>query len=326
MLSSAGFRPKTSLELWPEVCSQGFVSDVREIRTPRQIQEMKSTYRTLGESKWKEVIDGVFHRYGRLVFDEGLHEGVVEPGYIGSMEKAMDYIEETLGREITPPFYLKVHKIACQHFPKTEKIGEFRSWEDLVFWHIESEQYKPSQEAEKAFKCSGLGTIEHLTHSTCKIHYTPLSNTVVGAFLRRYIKDLEEEITQVKIRSLRLPTEEAKKVKEDGILLAIARFLQNHDRLHPVRDGAGRMELLLAGKILVENGFHPAILECPYQSGTLGLLEWKNVLKAGLLAWECESKKMHRVRCCREESILLRSKAEIHPTLRRRKKEPEPMA
>ena len=249
----------------------------------KKFQENKSlqaTYLALGLEKWRELIDGVHHKHGKMVYDKGLHGSTVEPGYLQSMLNAADFVKQTLGEPITPSWYLQLHKIACAHFQgaKTntlmgqEKVGIFRGNTDHLAWSGLKGSYQMTLEAQREFYRLGLGSIVEDSSGGKKILYRVMSQSEVKSLLEKYVKDFEKEIT-----ASAGPNEK---------LLAIARFTQRHDWLHPVRDGTGRLEQLILGKLLVENGFHPTILEYPYRSGCRGVVEWKNYIKEGLLAWE----------------------------------------
>lgn len=71
---------------------------------------------------WKQVYDGKYHSYGPDVFDEGLHEKNVEPGYFASIKKATEYVGEHLGEPLILAHYKKIHELACSHFPQLNPI------------------------------------------------------------------------------------------------------------------------------------------------------------------------------------------------------------
>ncbi len=95
---------------------------------------LRETFDGLGPYFWKQVIDGRFHRYGKMVFDEGLHDGETEKGFFESLEKAHAFVQEHLGKPLSTTFYKDLHKIACAHFKgkenntlmNAEKTGYFR--------------------------------------------------------------------------------------------------------------------------------------------------------------------------------------------------------
>lgn len=71
----------------------------------------------LGEEWWKQVIDGKYHRFGPMVFDQGLHiKNRSEPGFYGSLIEALNFTKEHLCEPLTVDFYCKLHKKACAHF------------------------------------------------------------------------------------------------------------------------------------------------------------------------------------------------------------------
>ena len=253
--------------------------------------EMRKVYRRLGSYQWKEVIDGEYHRFGKYVFDEGLHGHEVEPGYLKSIEQARDFIEQTLGQPITSEFYLALHKIACGHFNGAgtgtwigqNKIGVFRQITDNISWR----NSEISPEAEAEFVKLDLGTVTR-SSAGATVRYKIRSAAEVETLFKAYVRELEEAIEAAQHLFSDLPADIAREKKRDHILLAIARFTQLHDWLHPVADGTGRLEMLLTGKLLVENGFHPVLLQDPYVSGRKELAIWKDTLNQGLIRWRRE--------------------------------------
>jgi hypothetical protein len=65
------------------------------------------------------------------------------------------------------------------------------------------------------------------------------------------------------------------------------------DWLHPFQDGQGRTDLVLLSKLLVAEGFTPAILDDPYMSTISLLTDWASYLKRGMKRWEEESFKKY---------------------------------
>lgn len=100
--------------------------------------EAKKNYWSLGENWWKQIIDGKAHKFGKMVFDQGLHKGHVEPGYLEGIEKASKYFVETFDKKFGSEIYKKTHQLACSHFKVEpgngilcgqEEIGLFRTAE-----------------------------------------------------------------------------------------------------------------------------------------------------------------------------------------------------
>ena len=81
----------------------------------------------LGDEWWKQVYDGSAHRYGKMVFDEGLHGGVKEKGYYDSALKAFNYAKEHLCEKPSKEFYCALHKEACAHFKGKENGTEIEA-------------------------------------------------------------------------------------------------------------------------------------------------------------------------------------------------------
>jgi hypothetical protein len=76
----------------------------------------------------------------------------------------------------------------------------------------------------------------------------------------------------------------------DKKLDAIAELYQLLEWLHPFTDGQGRTDLVLLSKLLVDEGFTPAILELPYMSTTSLPSDWVKYLQHGMERWKEEAK------------------------------------
>lgn len=74
----------------------------------------------------------------------------------------------------------------------------------------------------------------------------------------------------------------------DSSLRATALLYQQLEWLHPFKDGQGRTDLILLSKLLVENGFNPAILHEPYFSTFQPFESWVAYLKKGIAKWKEE--------------------------------------
>lgn len=94
----------------------------------------EETFWGLKDQFWKQIIDGRFHQYGPMVFDEGL-SGTKEPGFFKSMKDGCEYASNCLGEKPTVLFYKELHRRMCSHFMgeinntdiQAYECGEFRS-------------------------------------------------------------------------------------------------------------------------------------------------------------------------------------------------------
>lgn len=76
----------------------------------------KELYCGLGENWWKTIVDGSYHPYGKMVFDQGLHGHEVEPGFIDSASKTYHFVADHLMESPSEDLYKAIHKSACSHF------------------------------------------------------------------------------------------------------------------------------------------------------------------------------------------------------------------
>ena len=264
------------------------------INSDLSIENLKRIYRGLGENKWMECIDGTYHHLGKTVFDEGLHKGTVEPGYLASMEKGFTFVEASLNLKIDADWYLDLHKRTCGHFQGDstgtlmgqDRVGVFRSNDETAIHcnytpphHTSTEEGRNEFQAlhleiQKEFDDSyGLGemTYDAETKKTC-INFKLMHRDQVRKIFNKFSEEYYQEITAAQT--------------PDEKLLAIAKLNIRLEYLHPARDGTTRTNIALMNKNLTENGFHPAILEFPSIPPMLGLMQWKEHLKQSLLKWE----------------------------------------
>lgn len=88
-------------------------------------EEAKNIFWSLGDDWWKQIIDGKFHQYGQMVFDEGLHNGDIEPGYYAGLKNACLHIVENFNDEFDVKLYKEIHHIACEHFSIKKKFRNY---------------------------------------------------------------------------------------------------------------------------------------------------------------------------------------------------------
>jgi hypothetical protein len=256
------------------------LQEAMKLNTCSDEKVMKEIYFGLGPEKWREGIDGEHQKWGKEVYDKGLHGRHIEPGFMQSLENAFAFVGNSLGVPTTVELYLALHRVVCSHFRGEathtlmgeDKIGVFRDKEMKIHWKGLCGVYSISDEARRAFIGLNLGTISNVIMS-----YTPMDTCEVERLFTWFLQEYYEEIV--------------KAVKQRQKLTAIAKFTQRCQWLHAPKDGSGRTDTLILNKHLVENGFHPVILEFPYKSSTEPLEKWVDYLEGGLRAWEeCQRK------------------------------------
>lgn len=98
--------------------------------------QAEKTFWGLGDKFWMQMIDGKFHQYGPMVFDEGLHGREKELGFFNSLKTGCDFAAAHLTEKPTLHFYKELHKKLCAHFTGTyedqtamngQDAGVFRS-------------------------------------------------------------------------------------------------------------------------------------------------------------------------------------------------------
>jgi hypothetical protein len=288
-------------------------------RTPEQSAQV---FWGLGDHWWKQIIDGSCHNFGPRVFDEGLHGGAVEPGFLASIKKGCLFV-------CRPEFsfnsfcYVDLHRESCAHFNKEEtmtligqnKIGQFagerRCWvpfsrflnvsaEDLIA-DFEMAQILPdagvefkslvnkvvvavqSINQEIAARSRVLG-FEPFAEISCYNPFDKRNKHPLQALVR---SPLLKDQKQSAVRRLfcRFRTEIQQAETDEQRLRSIANLFQMLEWLHPFYDGQGRTDIVLLNKLLCDLGFNPAILNNPYYSTHTSLDDWITYLKEGMAKW-----------------------------------------
>jgi hypothetical protein len=265
-------------------------------------ETLKKIYWGLGrENKWRECIDGTYHHLNdKFCFDKGTHGGTIEPGFIGSMERAFTFTENFLNCKIDANWYLALHRQTAAHFKGIsngtlmgqEKVGVFRNTDDIILCNL-SGVYAATPEAQAEFRALdqalktefgdsyGLGemTYTDFLRTNVKLTYKPMSRDQIRWVFNKFLNEFYDEVSHA--------------IDPDAKLWAIARLHQRLEWLHPVRDGTARTSTVLMNKFLTDYGFHPAILEYPHVSTSYGLAQWKQYLQNGLVKWEFERARLN---------------------------------
>jgi hypothetical protein len=266
------------------VPSEGGVDSIDEER-------FNCIYQLIGNEKWKECIDGTYHNYGPDVFDLGLHGGAVEPGFLASMLHVFQFLPKNYHRRVDAAFYLDLHKVACSHFQGAstqtvigqEKVGVFR--EEVANADFLAPYYAFTQDAINEFNALNirlaqilgpsfsLGEIVIISLSplTWRIHYKQMTSEQVAIVFNLFLSEFYADMQKASI--------------EDDKLMAIAKFIQHLEWLHPPQDGCGRIDTALLNFLLTKYGFNPVILQFPYVSSCRGLVEWITWLRKGMDQW-----------------------------------------
>ncbi len=88
-------------------------------------EEAKKTYWSLGTMWWKQLIDGWAHKYGPMVFDEGLYKGsFCEPGYLEGIKAASRFFTDNFDKPFSLDLYKAIHAHACSHFATSKPYEE----------------------------------------------------------------------------------------------------------------------------------------------------------------------------------------------------------
>ena len=192
---------------------------------------------------------------GPLCFDEK------EPGYAQGMEEAFAYIRETIGRPFGQEELNALHTRCIQHIPKLAKVIDYR---DGPTSYGLKEKFTPEAKAELSSipipflpefvqdlisPPSGLFVYAYPVQGWMMTH-GGLPKGDLQIIVNFFFEDYSKQI--------RSASSDAEKLR------AIVTLCRSLEVLHPFTDGNQRtIAFALLTKLLIENGFSPAILKDP---------------------------------------------------------------
>ena len=234
----------------------------------KEVKALRDLYMGLGSKKWKEWVEEEWHLHGPLVFDFGLHQGCIEPGFSSGMERATRYLYYRLGKKTLdqaiselPDLLMNVHRLATGHFlgDLTQTLGgssisgKFRDIAvEITLRRQTGPEASSLSEISKEFEALNqeakqeVVTVEEMPSDKIRVNFKGIS----APEIRRIYTELSE--------SLRKDLQAAKDDPK-AKLEALCRFHRKSVWLHPPTDGSSRTTTAVFNYLLVLLGFSPAI-------------------------------------------------------------------
>lgn len=265
---------------------------------------------------WKEIIDGRHHKFGKDVYDKGLHypndwkklgydskeEAMADysqKGYIASAMKARAFVAKHIGDPVTAAFLGKVHAASAKHIESDEDFHQgYRTDKDSeshVPFYAGSEYPKGNapmnalgeiNTAFTALKTDDAGDDVEVAPKDMPA-FTKNADNLILHFLPRTRKQLMNEVDRILNDFY---SEIAKKKSDAGQLDTIASTHRKLENLHPFLDANTRTNRLILHKLLVEYGMTPVILENPLDVHLKTDAEWAAILRDGMDQWAIAAK------------------------------------
>lgn len=285
---------------------------------------MKEKFDRLGNQCWRQHIDWEDQELGPNVYDEGLHGGDVEPGYMGRALLAHELAGQMLGLPLGIAEYEYLFLAGKNHIQKHIKYDttprnlwrlrhlldtDVYSDIDPVhirklshnYWEVTAFNYLYKQHSE-IFRQSNRPIADYFSNrygDNIKITKKMLDNE----FMRCQICFFDEYHTVTQIReaissklaafyrtmenlNFCLQKGQAGIGNEETGLLELAGLIRWLELLHPFRGGNTRHHIILLNKLLVEAGFCPSILCNRNDAPYRSPAGWKDQIITGMLRWQ----------------------------------------
>lgn len=243
-----------------------------------------------GRQTWKLFIDPQFHVLGPLVFDEGKHGGVIEPGYLNGMMSGMVFLALTWSHEILKQprhkssLFLILHRIIMRHADKSEYTRMNGSYKVTIPPSRIKEILKDDENVFKEIGETSSAIIMQpsLVEVRDLLLHTPWNapsiqmvfhHEQVSYLVHFFEKIFEEYFNEMAAASL---GEEKRGV--------IAKFHQKLERFHLFSDGNSRTDIAMLQYELVSHGF-PTTQVDPNKAYLLSSSQWKKEIHRESSEW-----------------------------------------
>lgn len=292
------------------------------VLAPDEAAAKRAEFDALGKETWRMYVDWEDQEFGPEVYDKGLHGGLNEPGYLENALMTHRAVAATLGQRLDGRRYEALHHDALRYqgawalnydttprhlwrlrefvdrdvlsglAPRHYRRIRHRRWETAAFNYLYGNDMEAFVRdnplvAEVLIRKYGPRpriTAHQMDRDFFRIEVSLLEGDrtpgAVRAMLDRRFEQFYRRMEELTGSGLRDDDLEVAK------LLEIAKQHRWLEYLHPYSDGNTRVSLLVLNKLLLENGFSPAILaqrnDAPYNSDA----SWSRVIREGMERWQ----------------------------------------
>ena len=280
-----------------------------------ELAAMRGLLEALGEETWRLHVDWEDQDFGPEVYDQGLHGGWGEPGYLENALAMQRATAETLGRPLDGAGYERLQNTA---------LGYRGAWAveyDFSPRHLTRHWSRADGEVLAEISPRHYRRIRHRAWEVAAFDYLYgddmdgfiADNPVIAEILMAKhgpkppigAKLLDEEFLRMEVSLVEGPRrpETVRAMIDarlaafgaamagidpgdaDARLLEIARLHRWFEYLHPFRDGNTRLSLMVLNKLLVEHGFVPVVLAQRNDAPFNGDREWRRYIVEGMERW-----------------------------------------
>jgi hypothetical protein len=191
------------------------VQTLQEVDMLPSKEQAQKTFWGLGDQFWMQIIDGKYHYYGPKVFDEGLHNGEVEPGFLESLKNGCEFVSEHLCEKLTVEFYKDLHKKLCAHFKGAENSTEISADKTGYFRDLDvSSRFSIKVISEESWKHYVYVEVYKRIKSE-KYESETLTNENIRNICMEYLKEIPlKQIDSKWISNLKLECENEKNIDQ----------------------------------------------------------------------------------------------------------------
>lgn len=264
------------------------------------LPENRRHFLYIDKSRWEHI--SPIPKVDPLVFDN-------EPGYHDAMKKVLNFIGDNLGHKLNAMRLRDLHDLCVDNvfrdpLKKQPFLKGYGAGWEYGFWINDVPQATLDELHEEKILIvpradQSIGQMILIYHIQKKLHFlcTYKFEDQKGMIVSNFMEQKDEKLVHKKIDQLfdgyyhTISSLSAKSHEStnDDKLAAIAKLCRAINMFHVFPDGNGRTVLwAMLPKLLMENGFCPAILEKPnrFASGYLTIKEMVEQLKIGMMNFD----------------------------------------
>lgn len=288
-----------------------------------EVMVMKEKFNRLGDQLWRQHIDWEDQEFGQNVYDEGLHGGDVELGYIESALQAHEFAGRMLGMPLGIEEYEQLFFSGRRHVQKSIRYDttprnlwrlkallepdvhadmdpEHIRYIPHYHWEVMAFNYLREKYSDIFMKDNLL--IANYLYAKYGENIKITKKLLDKEFMRCQINFFNEYHTDVEIRhainkklaefyknmgalGFDMQMGQVATGNEEAGLLEIAKLTRWLEILHPFIGGNTRHNIILLNKLLIEAGFCPIILSNRNDAPYRSARGWMEQILTGMLRW-----------------------------------------
>lgn len=258
---------------------------------------------------WRQLIDGKDQMYGELVYDQGLHGGHVEPGFLQGVLDASEAAPGLFVNDLTLDAYRELHTKATAYQPKQPTIRPNSFFEERPPDPNgpRTKEVRETLESSMLQRFIELSDVEAMTIKQASENVTALAAAMAKKYNNgaAFVNITLYHDDDLVVTFLQTPGATLSRIanqifddfnRSDKTLERISTLYRELELLHFFQDGNTRTNLILINWLLAREGFTPVIFQEPALPIFLTEIQSNDLFRRGMDEWTKEAHEQNQQR------------------------------